>query len=117
MVGVALTLATVTACSQQGPGSSDDGSQGQTSTAAQADKKSEARIISSIKPGAKGVDLERKVKLWVRAGTFEEVQVTGPRGGIVEGKLTKGKTRWISRTPLQAASRYRVPARPWTPTA
>ena len=108
LVGVALTLATVTACSGQGPGSSDDGSQGETTTASQASKKSEAKIISSIKPGAKGVDIDRKLKLWARSGTFEEVQVTGPRGAIVEGKLTKGKTRWISQTQLQAGSRYRV---------
>jgi lipoprotein-anchoring transpeptidase ErfK/SrfK len=109
LVGVALALATVAACSgQPGTTSSDDGQQGENSTASNVNQKSEAKIISSIKPGAKRVDLARKVKLWVRSGTFEEVQVTGPRGGIVEGKLSKGKTRWISRTPLQAGSRYRV---------
>jgi lipoprotein-anchoring transpeptidase ErfK/SrfK len=109
LVGVALTLAAVTACSgQQGGASSDGGSQGDTSKASEVNKESAAKIVSSIKPGARRVDLERKLKLWVRSGTFEEVQVTGPRGGIVEGKLSKGKTRWISRTPLQAASRYRV---------
>ncbi len=109
LVGVALTLAAVSACSgQQGPASSDAGSQGETTTASQANKKSEAKIISSIEPGARKVDIERKVKLWVRSGTFEEVQVSGPRGATVEGKLSKRKNRWISRTPLQAASRYRV---------
>ena len=34
--------------------------------------------------------------------------MTGPKGGIVEGRLSGDKTRWVSTTPLQAASRYRV---------
>jgi lipoprotein-anchoring transpeptidase ErfK/SrfK len=106
LVGVALTLASVTACSaqQSSAGSSSD-PQG---TTAQASKTSNAKIVSSIRAGAKGVDLTRKLKLTVDSGTFETVQVTGPRGAIVQGALSADKTRWVSQTQLQAASRYRV---------
>ena len=34
--------------------------------------------------------------------------MTGPKGGIVQGRLSPDKTHWVSQTPLQAASRYRV---------
>jgi lipoprotein-anchoring transpeptidase ErfK/SrfK len=106
LAGVALTLVTVAACSgQTASESGGGGAQGETSSAS---KTSEAKVVSSIRPGAKGVDIERKLKLRVDAGTFEEVHVTGPQGGIVEGKLSGDKTHWVSRTPLQAASRYRV---------
>ena len=54
------------------------------------------------------MDIERKLKLRVEAGTFETVQVTGPKGAVVEGRLSPDKTRWVSKSPLQAASRYRV---------
>lgn len=101
LVGVALTLATVTACSG---GSGDD----PQSAPSQASSDSGARIISSIRPGAKGIDLERKVRLRVESGTFETVQVTRTKGGVVQGRLSADKTRWVSRSQLQAASRYRV---------
>jgi lipoprotein-anchoring transpeptidase ErfK/SrfK len=54
------------------------------------------------------VDIERKVKLRVKAGTFETVQVTGPKGAIIKGRLSPDKTRWVSKSQLQAASRYRI---------
>ena len=82
LVGVALTLASVTACSGL-PG--DDPENSPQAAPAQASKDSEAKIVSSIRPGAKRVDLERQLRLRVEAGTFEAVQVTGPRGGVVAG--------------------------------
>jgi lipoprotein-anchoring transpeptidase ErfK/SrfK len=105
LVGVALTLATVTACAGQ---SSNDAGADPQSAPSQVSKNSEAKIVSSIRPGAKEVDLERKVRLRVDSGTFETVQVTGPRGSAVEGRLSADKTRWVSRTQLQAGSRYRI---------
>lgn len=106
VAGVALTLAAVTACSAQ-PGNDDPGSDPQ-SAPSQASKDSEAKVVSSIRAGAKGVDLDRKLRLRVESGTFETVQVTGPKGGIVQGRLSADKSSWVSQTQLQAASRYQV---------
>jgi lipoprotein-anchoring transpeptidase ErfK/SrfK len=100
-----LTLASVTACSGQ-PGHNPDS--GPQSSPSEASKDSQAKIVSSIRPGAKGVDLERKLKLRVDSGTFATVQVTGPRGGVVQGRLSADKTHWVAQTQLQADSRYRV---------
>ncbi len=105
LVGVALTLASVTACS--GIQDKDPGGAPQSAPSESA-KDSEAKIVSSIRAGAKGVGLERPVRLRVESGTFEAVQVTGPRGVVVQGRLSPDKTRWVSSTQLQAASRYRI---------
>ncbi|MCW2822180.1 MAG: ErfK/YbiS/YcfS/YnhG family protein [Marmoricola sp.] len=106
LVGVVLALTSVTACSGQqssvGSGANPQGDPSQVS------KGSAAKVVSSIKPGAKGVDLQRKLRLLVDSGTFETVQVTGPQGGVVQGRMSGDKTSWVSRTQLQAASRYRV---------
>ena len=104
-IGVAaLALAVVSGCSSA-PGSDSSQSEGETS---QVSKTSEAKIVSNIPRGAKNVDIERKLKLRVDSGTFETVQVTGPRGAIIDGRLSADKTRWVSKSQLQAASRYRI---------
>jgi lipoprotein-anchoring transpeptidase ErfK/SrfK len=106
LAGVVLALTSVTACSgQQSSVGSDANPQSDTS---QVSKDSAAKVVSSIKPGAKGVDLQRKLRLHVDSGTFETVQVTGPQGGVVQGRMSGDKTSWVSRTQLQADSRYRV---------
>lgn len=105
LVGVALALAAVTACSGQQGSESDSGP---NSAPSNVSKTSEAKIVSSIRSGAKGVEIERKLKLQVESGTFEEVQVTGPRGAIVEGRMSADKTRWVSKSRLEANSRYKV---------
>jgi lipoprotein-anchoring transpeptidase ErfK/SrfK len=105
LVGVALALAAVTACSGQQGSESDSGPSGEPSNVSRT---SEAKISSSIRRGAKGVDIERKLELRVESGTFDEVQVTGPRGVIVEGRMSAEKTRWVSKTRLEANSRYKV---------
>jgi lipoprotein-anchoring transpeptidase ErfK/SrfK len=105
IAGGAVALALVSACSGSVTGADDEAPQDGTSQAAQ---ESQATITSNVRRGARGVDIDRKLKLRVASGTFEEVQVTGPKGGIVKGKLSPNKSRWTSRTPLQAASRYRV---------
>ncbi len=74
----------------------------------QVSKSSDAKILSNIPRGAKHVDIDRKVKLRVKAGTFEAVEVTGPKGSIIEGRLSPDKTRWVAKSQLQANSRYRV---------
>ena len=104
LAGGAAALALLSACG--GSVTGDD--TGESGEATQASQRSEAKVTSSIEPGARRVDIERKLKLRVASGTFEEVQVTGPRGVIVKGRLSPDKTRWVSRAPLQAASRYRV---------
>jgi lipoprotein-anchoring transpeptidase ErfK/SrfK len=106
VVCVALTLAAVTACSAQA-GNDDPGSDSQ-SAPSQAAKVSQAKVVSSIPAGAKRVDIDRKLRLRAESGTFETVQVTGPKGGVVQGRLSADKTRWVSQTQLQAASSYRV---------
>jgi lipoprotein-anchoring transpeptidase ErfK/SrfK len=105
LFGAALALVSVTACS--GASGDDPGTQPQ-GDASEVSKTSAAKIVSNIRPGAKAVGLERKLRLRVNAGTFEAVQVTGPRGGVVQGRLTPDKTRWVSQTQFQAKSRYRV---------
>jgi lipoprotein-anchoring transpeptidase ErfK/SrfK len=107
LAGVALSMAAVTACSGQG-GNDAEARPDNASAQRAADKDSEAKIVSNIRRGAKQVGLERRLKLRVQDGTFEDVQVTGPKGGIIEGKLSADETRWVSRTAFQPASRYRV---------
>lgn len=67
-----------------------------------------AKITANLRPRARDVDLATKVRLKVDSGTFSAVQVTGPDGGIVEGRLNPAKTRWVSQGRLQAASRYQI---------
>jgi lipoprotein-anchoring transpeptidase ErfK/SrfK len=107
LLGGALALALVSACSGSVTG---DGPKADSphSDASQASQQSQAKVTSNVRPGAHGVDIARKLRLRVASGTFQEVQVTGPKGGIVQGRLSPDKTRWVSSTPLQAASRYRV---------
>jgi len=109
LAGVTVALALVTACSASPgsePESTDNGSD--NGTAAQVSKKSEARIASNIRPNADNVGLERKLRLRVADGTFDAVQVSGPKGAVVRGRLSPDKTRWVSQSPFQAASAYRV---------
>ena len=107
LAGGAAALVLVSACSGSVTGG-DQGADSPKGDASQAAHESQAKVISSIRPGARKVDIDRKLKLKVASGTFEEVQVSGPKGGIVEGRLSPDKTRWVSKTPLQANSRYRV---------
>jgi lipoprotein-anchoring transpeptidase ErfK/SrfK len=97
LVGGALALAMVSACSASISKGADD-----------AKGDSPQSDTSNVKRGARNVDIGHKVRLRVASGTFQEVHVTGPSGGIVEGRLSPDKTRWVSTSPLQAASRYRV---------
>ncbi len=103
LAGLALVLA-VTACSAE----TGDPVSATAGDASAAPQESAARITSNISPGAKGVDVERTVRLAVKQGNFEAVQVTGPKGAIVKGRLSADKTRWVSRTRLTADSRYLV---------
>jgi lipoprotein-anchoring transpeptidase ErfK/SrfK len=107
LLGGALVLALVSACSGTS-GDGDPSSDSPKSDTSQAAQESQARVSSNVRPGAKGVDIGRKIRLRATSGTLQEVQVTGPKGGIVQGRLSADKTRWVSTTPLQAASRYRV---------
>jgi lipoprotein-anchoring transpeptidase ErfK/SrfK len=106
LVGVALTLVSVAACSAGQPG--DGNAAAPKGDASQASKNSNAKIVSSIRPGSKGIELNRKVRLRVESGTFEAVQMTGPGGGLVKGRLSADKTHWVSQSQLQANARYHV---------
>jgi lipoprotein-anchoring transpeptidase ErfK/SrfK len=109
VLGGALSLALVSACSGSVTGGDDDQSGGSPQhDTSQAAQHSQAKVTSNVRAGARRVDIDRKIRLRVASGTFEDVHVTGPKGGIVEGRLSADKTRWVSNTPLQAASRYRV---------
>lgn len=105
LVGALLALGSATACSSAQGGNSDSGPDSSPSTVS---KKSEARIVSSIRPGTQGIGLERKLRLRVASGTFEAVRVVGPEGGAVQGRLSADRTRWVSQGNFAAASRYRV---------
>ena len=104
LAGGAVALTLLSACGGSVIGE-NTGEKGETAQAAQ---RSEAKVTSSIKPGARRVDVGRKVKLRVSSGIFEEVEVTGPRGEVVKGRLSPDESRWVSRSPLQAGSRYRI---------
>ncbi len=108
LVGGACALALVSACSASVTGNDDKSADSPHSDTSQAAQQSQAKITSNVHPGARGVDIGKKVRLRVASGTLQEVQMTGPKGGIVEGRLSPDKTRWVSTSPLQAASRYRV---------
>ena len=105
VLGVLATLALVTACGGQ---RESENSAAPGDAPSQVAKESAAEITSNIPAGAKSVDIEKKIRLTVDSGTFETVQVTGPKGGIVEGRLNGDKTTWVSKGRLQAASRYQV---------
>ncbi|MBV9831969.1 MAG: L,D-transpeptidase family protein [Marmoricola sp.] len=96
------------ACSTQSGGDQGSGSPSGKGDASQVSRSSAAKISSNIPRGARNVGLDRKVRLAVVQGTFQDVQVTGPRGAIVQGHLSGNKTRWVSTAQLQQASRYRV---------
>lgn len=105
LLGALLALGLVSACSGvQGNGSDSEPG----SSPSNVSKKSEAKITSSIRPGTKGVGLERKLRMRVASGTFESVKVAAVKGGVVKGRLSADKTRWVSRGTFQTASRYRV---------
>jgi lipoprotein-anchoring transpeptidase ErfK/SrfK len=106
VAGVALALAAVTACSAQA--GNDDPASDPQSAPSQASKDSAAKVVSNIRAGAKRVEIDRKLRLRAESGTFESVQVTGPKGSVVQGRLSTDKSRWVSQTQLQAASRYTV---------
>ncbi len=108
IAGGAAALVLLSACSGSVTGGDKDSADSTGDTSQAAQKKSQAEVTSSIPAGARRVDIDRKLRLRVASGTFEEVHVTGPKGGIVEGRLSADKTRWVSQTPLQAASRYSV---------
>ena len=108
-LAASLSLVLVSACSIQSTSTKDDDTAAPgNGDASQVSKASQAAISSNIARGAKGVGLDRKVRLKVASGSFEDVQVTGPRGAIVEGAMSTDKTRWVSSGSLQQASRYRV---------
>ncbi len=104
LVGLALALTAVSACSTPA-GSPVSSPSGEPS---KVDRESTAKISSSVRRGAKNVGLERKVRLTVESGTFEAVQVTGPKGAAIKGKLSEDKTRWVSSSRFEADSRYLV---------
>jgi lipoprotein-anchoring transpeptidase ErfK/SrfK len=109
LVGVALTLAVVTACSGQSTDDGGDSGTGPKSTPAKAEQKtSQVTVASSIRRGAQDIGLDRKLWLRAESGTFKNVEVTGPRGAVVKGRFSSDKTRWVSTSQLQAASRYVV---------
>ncbi len=108
IAGGAAALVVLSACSASVTGDEKDATKAPSSDASQAAHQSEAKITSSIPAGARKIDIDRKLKLRVASGTFEEVQVSGGKGGIIEGRMSPDKTRWVSKTPLQAASKYRV---------
>ena len=111
LLGAGVSLALVSACSIT---SNDHAASGSTKTpepksdASQVAKESAATITSNIPQGARGVGLDKKVRLAVASGTFQDVQVTGPQGAIVQGRLSADRTHWVSTTSLQQASGYRV---------
>ena len=104
---VVLLLAATSACSGQTSAGSAASSDRQPA-AATADPVSAARVVSNIRRGADDVDLDRHLRLRARSGTLETVTVAGPEGAKVKGRLSADKTRWVSRTSLRPASRYRV---------
>jgi lipoprotein-anchoring transpeptidase ErfK/SrfK len=108
IAGGVVALVVLSACSGSVTGGDKDAADSPKGETTQPARQSQAKVTSSIPAGARKVDINRKLRLRVDSGTFEVVQVTGPKGGIVEGRLSSDKTRWVSRTPLQAASRYRV---------
>ena len=111
LLGAGVLLTLVSACSvSTGSGGSDGttGAGGSTSKASQAPEASAATISSNIARGARNIGLQRRIRLDVASGTFQAVQVTGPRGAVVQGALSADKTHWVSAARLQQASRYRV---------
>ncbi len=108
IAGGALALVLVSACSGSVTGGDDPGADSPKGDTSQASQQSQAKVTSNLRPGARGVDIDRKVRVRAASGTLEEVQVTGPKGGIIQGRLSADKTRWVSTGQLQAASRYRI---------
>ncbi len=105
ILGVVATLALTAACSGQ---AAPQTTGKQSETPSPVAHESVATIASNIPAGAGKIGIDRKIRLTVEQGTFSDVQVTGPKGSIVEGRLSEDKTAWVSTARLQAASRYLV---------
>lgn len=108
LAGVALTLVAVTACAGQSSSDGESSTPEPQSTPAKAEKTSQVTIASSIGKGAQDIGLDRKLKLRARSGSFKSVQVLGPRGATIKGRFSTDRSRWVSSSQLQAASRYVV---------
>ncbi len=104
---VALVLAGTSACAVQ-TDPEDSASGTKQAAAATADEVSQASVVSNIRRGAVDVDLDRKLRLRAESGILETVTVAGPEGAQIKGRLSADKTRWVARTGLRPASRYRV---------
>ena len=108
LLGVVVALLVGTACAPQATSAAGESEPRAAAAESEEPRTSEAAIRSSIPEGATGVDLERRLTVRVDAGTFEDVEVTAPEGGVVKGKLSKDGARWVSRGRFEPDTRYRL---------
>ncbi|SDR86189.1 Lipoprotein-anchoring transpeptidase ErfK/SrfK [Nocardioides scoriae] len=106
---LAVALTAVSACSGAPSATDDDTASGTAAAPSpQEQKDSAARVVSNIPAGASDIDLQRKLKLRVASGTFEDIAVTTRKGAPLAGTLSADKTRWVSQGVLASGTRYKV---------
>ncbi|WP_030948537.1 L,D-transpeptidase [Streptomyces sp. NRRL S-646] len=106
-----VLLLAVTACggggSGSGPGSGDG--KGKDADAAQT-KQSAAVVTIAPKDGAKSVETSGVLKVSASKGKLTTVEVKGPKGKEISGKITADGADWTPSTHLAASTKYSVHA-------
>lgn len=100
----ALLLPVLAACSDS-PKNLVGGGDDKPSTSASPE--SDAEITASIPADARGVKVNRTLRLNVTDGTFTSVAVVG-KSGRIDGALSGDKLSWQSTSRLQPGETYRV---------
>lgn len=103
-----LLMALVSACGGNDPeAAGNDEPGGDPSASTSQTPTSEAEISSSIAAGARGVKVNRTVRLDVSDGTFSNVTITSKAGKIV-GTLSADRANWQSTSRLQPGVLYKI---------
>ena len=76
-------------------------------SASAAPKTFEATLRMNVRPGDRGVEVDRKVRVRITGGQLQNVTVKGP-GGTVPGKLATNSAVWRATGLLRPAAHYTV---------
>lgn len=76
-------------------------------SASAAPKTFDAKLTMNVRPGDRGVEVNRKVRVRITGGQLQNVTVKGP-GGTVPGKLATNSAVWRATGLLRPAARYTV---------
>ena len=106
-----VLLLAVTACGGGGSGSGSGSADGKGKDADAAQTKQSAAVVTiAPKDGAKSVETSGVLKVSASKGKLTEVEVKGPKGEEISGKITADGAGWTPSTHLAASTKYAVHA-------